>query len=160
MRSVSNPRVWAAGDVTGTGLPLTPVAGVQGSAVAENIIQGGNAEKPDMSAIPSVVFTLPPLGKVGLTEQEAEEAGLDYEVKAKDTDHWYSQRRVGQENTGFKVLLEKGTDRILGAHVLGHHAEEVVNAFALAMQHGLTAADLKSTSFVYPSAIHFMKYML
>ena len=159
MQSVSNPSVYAAGDVAASGLPLTPVASKEGSIVAHNLLRG-NTAKADYTAIPSVVFTTPPLASVGIQEQEAEKAGLNYTVDFQDTSSWYSSRRIGLNHSGFKVLIEKDANRILGAHLLGYNAEEVINIFAMAMRVNLTANDLKKMIWAYPTNSSDISYML
>src|SRR3989449_4268026 len=73
---------------------------------------------------------------------------------------WYSSRRVAEDCSGFKVLIEEGSDRILGAHLLGPHAEEVINLFALAMASDVRAADLRGAVFAYPTVASDLGYML
>src|SRR5438046_10573357 len=99
---------------------------MQAGIVAKNLLEG-NRHTPNYAGIPSVVFTTPPLARVGLTEEAAHAQGLRFATNYGDTSDWYSSRRVGLRYTGFKTLVEKGTGRILGAHVLGQHAEEVIN---------------------------------
>ena len=160
LQSVSNPAVYAAGDAAATGgPPLTPVAGYDARVVAMNLLEG-NTVRPDYSIVPSVLFTLPPLASVGLGEQAAREAGLTFATHHEKTDGWYSSRRIGEEASGFKVLVEESTKRVLGAHVLGPHAEEVINLFAVAMRGGLSAADLKSMLFGYPTSASDVPYMV
>jgi glutathione reductase (NADPH) len=160
LQSVSNPAVYAAGDaVASGGFPLTPVAGMQGDVVARNLLEG-NHHTPDYRGIPSVVFTTPPLARVGLDEAAAREQGLHYTVKHEDTTGWYSSRRVGLRSSGFKVLVEEDTERILGAHLLGLHADEVINLFALAIRSGLRAADLKQVVYAYPTSASDVSYMV
>jgi glutathione reductase (NADPH) len=119
LQSDSNPAVYAAGDAAASGgLPLTPVAAYEGEIVAANLI-GGNHVKPNYEGIPSVVFTIPPLASVGLQEDAAKKKGLHFRINKADTATWYSSRRIGEKYSGFKVLIEEGTDRILGAHLLG-----------------------------------------
>src|SRR5207245_2304177 len=135
-QSVSNPAVYAAGDaVASGGFPLTPVAGMQGGIVATKLLEG-NTRTPNYQGIPSVVFTTPPLAVVGLDEASCREQGIRFTTHRADTSGWYSSRRVALPHTGFKVFVEDGTDRILGAHLLGLHAEEVINVFGLAMRTG------------------------
>jgi glutathione reductase (NADPH) len=150
LRSVSNPRVWAAGDAASRGLPLTPVGIAQGRVVVRNIL-GEHAEF-DPVVTPSVVFSDPPLASVGLTEAQAADQALDVRGSLVDRTEWATSRRVGDRVSGAKVLVDQGSDRIVGAHLLGHNAEEVVNVFALAMTAGLTAADLKAVPWAYPTA--------
>jgi glutathione reductase (NADPH) len=160
LQSVSNPRVYAAGDAAATaGAPLTPVASLEGGVVATNLLEG-KVETPDYTGVPSVVFTIPELTRVGLNEAEAREQELDVEVKVADMSDWYSVERVGERHAAAKVLLEKGTARILGAHLLGPEASELINFFGLAMRSGLTATDLKRLVSAYPSAASDLGYLI
>lgn len=160
LQSVSNPEVYAAGDAAASGgAPLTPVAGYEGRIVAANLLKGNHA-KPNYAGVASVVFTVPPLASVGLQEETARELGLRFHTHHENTARWYSSRRIAEEYSGFKVLIEEGTDRILGAHLLGPHAEEVINLFALAIRSGLRATDLKEAMFAYPTHGSDVKYML
>ena len=107
-----------------------------------------------------MVFTIPPLASVGLSEERARQQGLRFKTKHERTTNWYSSRRVGESTSGYKVLVEEGTDRILGAHLLGSQAEEVINLFALAIRSGIPAKDLKNALFAYPSHGSDVGYML
>jgi glutathione reductase (NADPH) len=160
LQSVSNPAVYAAGDAANRSpLRLTPVAGLEGGVVAQNLLHG-NSTTPNLTGTPTVVYTIPPLARVGLLEHEAREQGLRYQVHHDDTSAWYSSRRVGLTHTGFKVLVEEGTDRILGAHLLGHNADEVINLFGLAMRTGLPAGVLKAMPYAYPTSSSDVPYMV
>ncbi|GAC1445929.1 MAG: hypothetical protein NVSMB56_00710 [Pyrinomonadaceae bacterium] len=160
LQSVSNPMVYAAGDAAASGgLPLTPVAGMEGQVVASNLLKG-NHRQPNQTGVPTVVFTLPPLSSVGLQEEAAREQGLKFKVKHEDTSGWYSSKRVGIKYSGFKTLVEEGSGRILGAHLLGSHAEEVINIFALAIRLGLRAEDLKTMIYAYPTSASDISYMV
>ncbi len=160
LQSISNPAVYAAGDAAASGgPPLTPVASLEGHVVASNMLSG-NHRTPDYTGVPTVVFTIPPLASVGLREEEAERRGLKFRVHHRDTSGWYSSRRVNARTSGFKVLIQEGTDRILGAHLLGPHAEEVINLFALAIREGLTARDLKRMPYAYPTSCSDVAYMV
>jgi len=159
MQSVSNPAAYAAGDVAGGGLPLTPVGTFEAHVAASNLLQG-NHRRAEYPPIPSDVFTLPPLASVGLGEAEARERGLRFETHHARTSGWYSSRRLGESASGYKVLVEEGSGRILGAHLLGPRAEELVNLFALAMRSGLTSRDLKTSLFAYPTVGSDMAHMV
>src|SRR6266852_2195884 len=160
LQSLSNSAVYAAGDAAASGgPPLTPVASYEGIIVAANLLKG-NSQKPNYPGIPTVVFTIPPLAAVGLSESEAGKRGLKFRVKMEMTGGWYASRRVGETHSGFKVLVEKGTDQILGAHLLGTQAEEVINLFAVAMRWGMRATDLKHMLFAYPTHGSNTPYML
>ncbi len=160
LQSISNPSVYAAGDAAaGGGLPLTPVAGYEGRVAAENILSG-NRRKTRYEAIPTVVYTVPPLAAVGLQERAARERGLRFRVHREDTSGWYSSRRVGETCSGSKVLIEEGSDRILGAHLLGPQADELINLFTLAMRAGAKVTDLHEVVFGYPTHASDVQYML
>jgi glutathione reductase (NADPH) len=161
LQSVSNPRVYAAGDaaVSPGSLPLTPVAAYEGTIVASNLLKG-NTQRPDYRGIPSVVFTVPPLAGVGLTEAEARAQKLDVRIKVEDTSGWYSNRRVAEICAMFKVIVDNEVDRVVGAHLLGPHAEEVINLFALAIRFGVPATDLKHLLYAYPTSGSDVPYML
>jgi glutathione reductase (NADPH) len=161
LQSVSNPAVYAAGDAAASrGFPLTPVAIYDGRIVANNLTKG-NTLKSNYSGLPSVVFTIPPLASVGLQEKEAKDQALRFRTKYENTSSWASSRRVGETCSGFKVLIEEGTDRILGAHILGPHAEEVINIFSIAIRLGLTTKDLNDPIlYSYPTSSSDVVYML
>jgi glutathione reductase (NADPH) len=161
LQSVTNPRVYAAGDAAAAAgsLPLTPVAAYAGTIVASNLLKG-NTRRPDYRGIPSVVFTVPPLAGVGLTEAQAREQQLDVRIKSQDTSSWYSNRRVAETSAMFKVIIENQTGRVVGAHLLGPHAEEVINLFALAIRSGLPATDLKHLLYAYPTSGSDVPYMI
>lgn len=153
LQSISNPQIYAAGDVSASGAPpLTPVSSIEGHVVANNLLQG-NHHQPDFTEIPSMVLSLPSLASVGLQEKAAREQGLKFKTLYEpDTSDWYFSRRINEPYSGFKVLVEEGSDRILGAHLLGSYAEELVNIFALAIRYKLSTEDLKRTTFAFPTA--------
>ncbi len=160
MQSVSNPAVYAAGDAAATGLPaLTPVAGYEGGIVASNLLKG-NHRKLDSIADPSIVFTIPPLAAVGISEVAARETGRQVRIKAEDTSGWNSSRRVAEDCSGFKIVIEKDTDQILGAHLIGHNAEELINIFALAIQAEIPVSKLKHGLYGYPTGGSDLPYMV
>lgn len=152
MRSTSNLAVFAAGDCADTGAAkLTPVSAYEGRIATKNILAGEDARHADYPPVPSVVFTLPPLAAVGLLEEEARSQGHDVDVRFRQTGSWYSSLRVAESHSAYKVLVERGSGRIVGAHVMGPGAEEQINLFAMAMGAGLTANQVKGVMFAYPS---------
>ena len=121
----------------------------------------GNTLKSNYYGLPSVVFTIPALASVGLQEKEAREQGYRFKINYQNTSRWYSSRRVGETCSGFKVLVEEDSNRILGAHLLGPHAEEVINIFSIAIRLGLTTKDLKDPIlYAYPTNSSDIIYML
>ncbi len=159
LQSVSNPAVYAAGDAASSGPPLTPVSSHDAKVVVSNLIEG-NRQKPDYLGVPSVAFTIPPIAAVGLSEEEARRKGIKFRMKSQRASDWFTARQAAEPVYGFKVLVEEETDKVLGAHLVGPHVDEVINLFALAVRHGLTADALKQTMFAYPSGASDIGYML
>ena len=159
LASVSNPRVYVAGDALWSSAQLSPVASYEGRIVAQNIL---NEEQtaPDYGPIPANVYTVPALASVGLSEAEAREKGLDFAVKANDLSGWRSSATHAESVAFSKILIENGTGRILGAHLVGHGGEETIHLFALAMKHGLGAEALSDMVYAYPTFASDIKHML
>ena len=160
MQSISNDRVYAAGDVVAGGIPLTPVAMREGQIVADNLVRGMTQERPDYRYVPSVVFSLPKLASVGMQEAEAARQGRNFDIRSKETSHWLHNERVQEKFAGSKIIIEKGTGKILGAHILDSHADDLINIFALAMQYGLTANQISKGLYAYPCATSSIQYMV
>ncbi|MBA3623643.1 MAG: NAD(P)/FAD-dependent oxidoreductase, partial [Methylibium sp.] len=150
LQSISNPAVYAAGDAAQMGPPFTPVSSHDAKVVADNILEG-NRRKPDCRGVPSVAFTIRPIATVGLSEAEARERGLRFKVNSQKASDWFTARKAAEPTYGFKVPVEESSGRILGAHLVGPHADEVINLFALAIRHDLTASAIRSTMFAYPT---------
>jgi glutathione reductase (NADPH) len=127
--------------------------------VAANLLEGHHTTA-DYTAIPSVVFTIPPLARVGVDEDAARAAGLRFTTRHEDTSSWYSSRRLGEAVSAFKVLVEEDTGRLLGAHLLGPHADETINLFALAMRSGVTADRFRQILWAYPTQASDTPYMV
>lgn len=159
MQSVSNANVYSCGDANDKGLPLTPVGGKEAVVLASNLLKG-NHSKIEYGHIPSNVFTIPALGAVGLTEQEAKSNNLNFSMHFKETTDWHSSRRLGEPVSAFKVLVDNNTDQVIGAHLLGPNAEEIINIFTLAMNAGIKASVLKKTIFSYPTNASDIVYMV
>jgi glutathione reductase (NADPH) len=150
LQSVSNPAVYAGGDAAASGPQLTPKADHDVGVLTTNLLEG-NRRRPSYEGIASAVFTLPPLASAGLTEAAARAAGLAFRTSRNDTSGWFHTRRVGETTSGAKVLVEEGTDRILGAHLLGPQADEVINLFAMAIRLRIPAAQMKEVIYAYPT---------
>ena len=159
LQSVSNPAVYAAGDAAAKGPPLTPVSSHEGKVVAANLLEG-NRHRSDYRGVPSVAFTLPPIAAVGMSEAAARAAGLAFRVNCQKVPDWYTARRVGAAVYGYKTLIEEGSGRILGAHLVGPHVDDVINLFAHAIRRDLTAEDLRQTIFAYPTGASDIGSML
>ncbi|WP_062213576.1 dihydrolipoyl dehydrogenase family protein [Demequina oxidasica] len=151
LQSTTNPAVWAAGDSADTaGMPLTPVAVSEAKVAASNMIKG-TTSTPDYVGIPSAVFTIPELTRVGMLEAEAREQGIDLEVRYSDTSGWYSNYRIGEGTAAAKILVDRSSDRVVGAHLIGPEYGELINTFGMAIKLGLTTRQLKSATAAYPT---------
>ncbi len=142
------PGVYAIGDVTGKIL-LAHVASHQGLVAVENAL-GGN-EKMDYSVVPAGTFTLPEIGSVGIREQEARDRGIKYRVGR------FQYRTLGKahamgEITGMvKILSDETTDKVIGVHICGAHATDLVHEGALAIQMGATVKQLGIMIHAHPT---------
>lgn len=151
MQNPGNDNVYAVGDCAASdGLPLTPVANYEARIAADNMLHG-NRRTADYTGIPSVVFTDPPLAAVGLTAPEAEERNMDVEVRFETMGDRKALRRLNIDHAGTKLLVDRGSDRIVGAHILGPGSGEAINAFAMAMRLGLTVSQLRDVIWTYPT---------
>lgn len=160
LQSTSNPRVYSAGDVAdGGGLQLTPVAGDEGEITASNMLDG-NTRTPDFAGLASIVYTIPPLATVGLTEEDARNKGMRITVKQGDMSDWYSLKRLREKRGAYKVILEEGSAKILGATIYGPLAEEQINVLSLAIRQGLDASAVTESLFAYPTGSSDLQYML
>ena len=138
---------------------LAPMADEEGKTAALNILEG-NIKTIDYSVVPSVVFTIPSIGSVGLTEEQAKQQGLDFRVNHGMTTYWPSSKRIGEEHGTYKILIDKRTNEILGAHIARHNACEAINVLALAMKYKIKASDLSEFIWAYPTIISDLKYMV
>jgi glutathione reductase (NADPH) len=159
LQSVSNAAVYAGGDAAASGPPLTPKAEHDAAVLTTNLLEG-NRRAANYDGIASAVFTLPPLASTGLTETAARAAGRTFRTHRQDTSSWFNTRRVGETASGFKVLVDESTDRIIGAHLLGPHADETINLFAVAIRVGIPASELRQALFAYPTFGSDVRFML
>lgn len=158
LRSTSNPSVWVCGDALVTSPQLSPIATYEGRIVGQNIV-GGPTVKPDYTVIPSGIYTVPALSTVGLTENEAQEKGLNTKITVSDMTEWFSGKTYAETVAFSKVLVDEDEDRIIGAHMVGHHAEDLIHYFAMAMRHGIAASKLKDDMFAFPTFSSDLKSM-
>jgi glutathione reductase (NADPH) len=159
LRSRSNPDVYVGGDALWSSAQLSALATYEGRIIGENILHG-DTRVPDYGHIPSAVYTVPALASVGLTEEEAREQGFTFAVKTNDMGDWRSSKTHAETVAYSKVLFEEGSERILGAHMVGHGSEEVIHLFAFAMKHGITASQLAETVYAYPTFSSDVKFMV
>lgn len=146
----SVPSIHAVGDVTNR-INLTPVAIREGHAFADSTF-GNKRWTTDHSIVASAVFTTPEIGTVGLTEQQAVAAG--YELRVFETGFRPMKATISgrHERIYMKLVVDAKTDRMLGVHILGHDAGEIIQAVAIAVTMGATKADFDRTIALHPSA--------
>jgi glutathione reductase (NADPH) len=159
LRSASNAAVYVCGDAVGSTPQLSPIATYQGRIVGRNIVEGPS-HTPDYASIPSCVFTLPALASVGLTQVAAEEQGIELRVAVNDMHEWLSGRTYAENTAWAKILVDAKTDRLVGAHLVGHTGEELINLFGLAIKHGVTAAEIRDFVYGFPTFSADIKSML
>ncbi|MBU2975282.1 dihydrolipoyl dehydrogenase family protein [Zobellia sp. B3R18] len=159
LQNKTNENVYACGDVADKGLPLTPLSGIEGSIVANNIIEG-NKNEFDVPVTPSVVYTLPNLASVGYSEEEAKARYKNVIVNFESVPDWFNAKRVNAPVYAYKILLNQRTQEIVGAHLIGPEAGETINLFAMAINQGMTADQIKKTIFTYPSWSNDIKSMV
>jgi glutathione reductase (NADPH) len=146
----SVPHIYAVGDVTDR-LQLTPVAIAEGRAVAETLFND-NPTTADHANVPTAVFSTPPISTVGLTEAEARAKykRIDiYDSRFKPLIHTLSGR---DERTYMKLIVDADTDRVLGAHMMGMDAPEVIQGLAVAIKCNATKAQFDATVGIHPTA--------
>jgi glutathione reductase (NADPH) len=158
MQSVSNPRVYAAGDCCATPYRLSTVADAEGHIAGKNII-AGNRKTMDYALVPVSVFSHPPLAAVGLTEAEAKVKGLAFRVSKGETAAWASSLRRGEKH-GFYKLVIASDGTLLGVTLLRHSSPDTINFCALAIRMKMTANDLRAMLMAYPTATSDLRYML
>ena len=159
LRSTSNPNVYVCGDAVPTSPQLSPIATYEGEIVGRNIVEGPK-HAPDYASMATSVYTVPPLASVGLTEAAARQAGFAVDVHTNDMLDWFSAKTYAETVAWSKVIVDQSTDRILGAHFVGHSGQELVNIFGLAMRFSITASQIRENIYAYPTFSSDIKHML
>jgi len=144
------PSIYAIGDVTDR-INLTPVALHEGTCLA-NTLYNDTPMKPVHRDVPAAVFSQPPIGTCGLTEAEARHAYAEvdvYESRFRALKHTLTQ---GDEQTYMKLVVDRESDRVLGIHMVGPEAGEIVQGFAVAIKCGATKAQFDATVGIHPTS--------
>ena len=147
----SSDSIYALGDVTDT-YNLTPVAIQEGHALADNLFSDFARREVNYKNVATAVFSEPPLSTVGLTEEEALAKGYEIEIfksTFKPMKHTLSGR---DEKTFMKLIVDKETDRVLGIHMMGLDAPEIMQGFAVALNCGATKAEFDRTMAMHPTS--------
>ncbi len=151
----SHPDVYAAGDVTGRDM-FVYMAAYGGKLAARNTLEGNN-QKYSNKAMPSVVFSDPQMAMVGLTEAQARAAGHDVKSSTITLDH--VPRYIAARDTRglIKLVANRETDELLGAHILAPDGGELIQTMVLAIKAGMTTDDLANTLFPYLTGVEGLK---
>jgi glutathione reductase (NADPH) len=144
------PSIYAVGDVTNR-VNLTPVAIREGHAFADSVF-GGREIAVDHSTIPSAVFSTPEIGTVGQTEDEARALGREVVIFRTSFRPMKATLSGSQSRTLMKLVVDKASDRMLGVHILGEGAGEMIQCVGIAVQMGATKRDFDMTMAVHPTA--------
>lgn len=145
------PSILAIGDVIGR-VQLTPVALAEGMAVARRLFKPDEYRKVDYRMIPTAVFSLPNIGTVGLSEEQAREAGHQVKIYESRFRPMKLTLTESDERTLMKLVVDADTDRVLGCHMVGPDAGEIVQGLAIALKAGATKQVFDETIGVHPSA--------
>jgi dihydrolipoamide dehydrogenase len=140
--------IYAAGDVVG-GMLLAHKASKEGMVAASNAC--GSAAVMDYSVVPAAIFTSPEIGSVGLREQEAAEKGMNIKTGRFFYRGLGKAHAMGEISGFFKIVADAASDRILGAHIMGPHASDLIHEIAVAMRAGLKVADVADTIHAHPT---------
>ncbi|QOZ51742.1 NAD(P)/FAD-dependent oxidoreductase [Bradyrhizobium sp. CCBAU 53338] len=159
LRSRSNPRVYVCGDAVPISPQLSPIATYEGDIVGRNIVAGAK-HMPDYAGMATSVYTVPALAAVGVTETTARQAGATIDVHVNDIRDWFSARSYAETVAWSKVIVDRLSDCILGAHFVGHGGQELINIFGLAIKFGITASQLRDSVYAYPTFSADIKHML
>ena len=147
----STPSILAIGDVIGR-VQLTPVALAEGMAVARRLFKAEEYRKVDYQMIPTAVFSLPNIGTVGLSEEQAKEEGYSVSVFESRFRPMKLSMTESQERTLMKLVVDRATDRVLGCHMVGPEAGEIIQGLAVALKAGATKQLFDETIGVHPTA--------
>jgi glutathione reductase (NADPH) len=144
--------IYALGDVTGRPA-LTPVAIAAGRRLADRLYGGMDDRHLDYRLIPTVIFSHPPIGTIGMTEAQArEEHGDAVKIYTSSFTNMYYALGENKQRSAMKLITVGGEERVVGCHVIGDGADEMMQGFAVAMRMGATKADFDDTVAIHPSS--------
>lgn len=140
--------IYAVGDVIG-GILLAHVASTEGIVAAKNAC--GKKTKMDYSVVPAAIFTAPEIASVGLREHQAVDKGIKLDIGRFQFRALGKAHAIGEIAGFVKILADAATDKIIGSHIIGPHASDLIHELALAMKHGLKAKDIAETIHAHPT---------
>jgi glutathione reductase (NADPH) len=152
----SQKHIFAVGDCV-QGIQLSPVSDLEARTAARNIVKP-ESEAAVIDILPSVVFTYPQLAAVGMDERSAKEK-KNVRVVTGSGAGWPNYKRLNETHVGYKVIIDEDAGTVLGAHLVGPHAGELINLFALAIKKKIPVEELRELPWAYPTYIADIKYM-
>jgi glutathione reductase (NADPH) len=144
------PHIFAIGDVTDQ-LNLTPVATAKGHALADRLF-ADSTRHVSLENVPTAIFSSPPIGTVGLSEAQASERGIQFHVFKQMFRPLKHRLTARTQQTMMKLIVENATDRVIGCHVIGDDAAEMLQGFAVAITAGATKAMFDQTIGIHPTS--------
>lgn len=159
LQSKSHPKVYACGDVSNKSPSLTPLSGLQGYIVGNNIVKE-KSKTLNVPCVPSTVFTTPNLSTVGYGLKAAKARYKDVKVYQGDSGDWYNAKKENEDTYAYTILVNERTDEIVGAHILSSEANESINVFATAIYNKMTVKEFKRMLMTYPSYSIDLKKMM
>ncbi len=151
----TNPDIYAAGDVTGRDMYVYMAA--YGAKLAARNALNGDAHKYDATAMPAVTLTDPQVSSVGMTEREARDRGLDVKTSVLGLEH-VPRALAARDTRGLiKLVADKTTDRLVGAHMIAPEAGDSIQTAAMAIKSGMTTTDLGNMIFPYLTMVEGLK---
>ena len=142
--------LYAVGDVTNQ-LNLTPVATAKGQALAERLF-AGSKRHINLENVPTAIFSSPPIATVGLSEDQAIERGLNFSVYKQSFRPLKHRLSMRDQQTFMKLIVDRVSDKVLGCHVIGDDAAEMMQGFAVALVAGATKAMFDQTIGIHPTS--------
>ena len=152
-QNTTTPGIYALGDVSGE-KELTPVAVKAGRTLSERLFNGKTDAKMDYELIPTVVFSHPAIGSIGLSQEQAEEKYGAENIKVYESNFagMYSAITVHRQMTKLKLITLGEEEKIIGLHGIGEGIDEMIQGFAVALKMGATKADFDATVAIHPTA--------
>jgi dihydrolipoamide dehydrogenase len=142
------PGIYAVGDITG-GMLLAHVASRQGIVAAKNSM--GMNEMMDYTVVPAAIFTSPEIASVGLREHQANEKGIKIKTGHFQFRALGKAHAIGEISGFIKIIAEESTDKIVGGHIIGPHASDLIHEIVVAMKHGLSVRDIADSIHAHPT---------
>jgi dihydrolipoamide dehydrogenase len=142
------PGIYAVGDITG-GMLLAHVASKQGIVAAKNSM--GMNEMMDYTVVPAAIFTSPEIASVGLRERQANEKGIKIKTGRFQFRALGKAHAIGEIVGFIKIIADESTDKIVGGHIIGPHASDLIHEIVVAMKRGLSVSDIADSIHAHPT---------